>query len=136
MLDDRLSRKLPIVDAPKNCDACGACCLVQGSPPLYLAILDGLYLGEDEPERQDRERVKSLPPDALEAMLKYKEYLRAHRGADDDGPCVWYDHDARNCKWYEHRPSICREFEAGSDVCLDYRLEAGIFPPAAAAEPS
>ena len=111
---------LPIV----TCDDCGACCLDQSTPPLYVYVASVLASGdaaeiaeleEMDAYAEDVGRVRRLPAEAFGDLLDYA----AAGGADSDygRPCFWYDRRTRRCRWYEHRPTICRDFEAGCVEC-------------------
>ena len=96
------------------CDACGACCREQESPPGYVAILAGI----DWPEPADIERVQAMPESI---RVELRAYAAAGCVHDESPACLWYDATAGRCRHYEWRPETCREFEAGSDECRGWR---------------
>lgn len=115
--------QLPVVT---SCDHCGACCMQQSSPPGYLYVL--AMTGEDyadSPFAEDAERIKTLPPEAMEVLLQYRQRLMAGAFQDiGEVPCCWLDVKTRRCRWYEHRPSVCREdLQVGDAGCLAWREE-------------
>jgi uncharacterized protein len=113
---------LPVVPVI-SCQGCGKCCQTQGSPPDLL--WDYETPGVLRAAKAARlplsgwplsEWGRSLPPEALAALLAYHE-----RGVYVDGPCVWYDTASGRCRWYEWRPEACREMEVGGEDCLAWR---------------
>lgn len=108
-----------------SCDGCGACCLMQCSPPMYVYWLD---MPESDDNRDDEDwcRVNSLPEPLKEELREYRRKIRESSGDGpnfDDFACIWLDESTMKCKHYEHRPSICRDFQVGSEECLGWREE-------------
>lgn len=111
---------LPVIE---SCSGCGACCLEQESPPMYLyLLLSGTERNRDD---EDYQRVMSLPDELKTELLTYKDRLVAKQGHPNNGVCLWFDEKTRGCKHYDLRPSICREFERGSDGCHFWRDKYG-----------
>lgn len=114
-----MKRDLTVID---NCDGCCSCCMEQGSPPGYAAVL----LNPDAwpIDTGDHARVAELPLSAKNDLDQY--LLGLDRRSHPEGPCCWLDTKSRRCRYYEHRPQICREFEVGSFECREWRLS---YPP-------
>lgn len=110
---------LPIV---QSCDDCGACCMEQGSPPMYLAYLLGTCPDDGT---DDYKRVCGMPVVLKKELLQYAERL-ARGLPSTDGVCIWFDPGTRRCKHHELRPEICRDFEIGSVECLGWRGSYGV----------
>ena len=109
------------VDPFVSCDGCGACCLMQQSPPMYVYWLD---MPEDDNNRDDEDwqRANSLPSHLKDELREHRRRLRYGGKPDhDDQACIWLDQSTMKCKHYEHRPSICRDFQVGSDECFGWR---------------
>ena len=111
------------MNKPRNCSNCGACCMAQNSPPMYLYAMrrPGEFPADDE----DLGRVRALPDDAREALELYAAEL-ANGGGREDKPCCWLDLETLRCRWYAHRPSICRDLDVGSEGCMVWRAEYNI----------
>jgi Fe-S-cluster containining protein len=104
---------LPIID---SCNDCGACCMEQGSPPGYAAVI---FNSEGWPKwTGDHDRVSRLPEDVRQSLLDHLTDDRRH----PEGPCCWFDEYTGKCRNYEYRPQICRQFEVGSLECREWRL--------------
>lgn len=118
-----MSAALPLLDVlddvlqqrPASCDACGACCRQNGSPPLLLN--SGLGSGDRHPYR-----FAGMPAELISEIDD--AFLGLHRGQEPDDVCVWYDQAARQCRHYEWRPQVCRDFEIASAACLTARRRA------------
>lgn len=103
-----------------SCDGCGACCMMQQSPPMYVYWLD---IPESEENRDDEDWrcANALPEPLKEELREYRRRRRDGEPDSDDLACIWLDQSTMKCKHYEHRPSICRDFQVGSDECLGWR---------------
>ena len=77
---------------------------------------------QDEFFKEDVERIKSLPDEAMHYLRQHMEQVLAGN-TPEDRTCIWLDRRSMKCKFHEYRPSICREFEIGSDDCRDWRRE-------------
>ena len=120
--------QLEIID---TCEGCGACCLEQESPPLYLWILDRLE-GRDNGDIAfhekhnpgDLARVRVLPEELKQELRDYSEHLKVKKlGHPNNDICIWFDEEIRKCKHHDLRPDTCREFEVGDEGCLSWREE-------------
>lgn len=119
-----VAESLPIVQV-ESCEGCGACCMAQGSPPGYIGLIPGHESGlsrDEWPDREDIERVDTMPREAVKILLRYRAQLL--RGeVSGEGPCVWLNQQTKECRFYEFRPQICRDFERGCGGCLEWRAE-------------
>lgn len=114
-----MSVDLPVIE---SCSGCGACCLEQESPPMYLFWL----LSPVRADNEDSLRVRALPDELKAELLSYRDRLVAKQGHPNNKVCLWFDEKTRGCKHYDLRPSICREFERGSSDCHRWREKYGI----------
>lgn len=107
---------LEVID---SCDGCGACCLAQTSPPMYVAILWNREAMEGHPEF---ERVDALPESLKGELQEYIERLKDSSIPNPETPCMWLDAETRRCRHYEHRPNICRDsLERNDENCRAWR---------------
>ncbi len=105
--------------------------MCMGLPPGYygvVAALEGLpeYLFHlCDQNKEERRRVKALPP---EALAELKDVVHGRREYEPDGICIWLDMETRQCRYYKHRPTICSgdAVEIGNDACLTWRKDFGI----------
>ena len=116
-------KSLPILE---SCSGCGACCLEQESPPMYIAYLAGGAPADAPDSFGDAERVNSLPDHLRLELLAYIEHLRSGKSHPRDGCCIWFDEKTRGCRNYEWRPQICRDFERGTEECRNWRNVYGV----------
>lgn len=111
-------------DRVESCDGCGACCMEQESPPMYIGYLTGTFTFDDHP---DARRVAALPVELKRELLEYVDRLRRGRGHPNNDVCLWLDEDTRRCRHYDLRPEICREgVKVDDEVCRAWRRE---YPP-------
>ena len=119
----KMINELPIID---SCDNCSACCMEQESPPGYAMLLSSTEMREKaDLLEEDVQRLRSLPPAALEELHEYLRQLLAGVTRSTRA-CIWLDQTTMRCRHHEHRPMICREFEVGSDECRGWRIAYGI----------
>lgn len=109
--------QLPILD----CGNCGACCLQQESPPMYLLLLLNPQYREHYPE--DAARVVALPGRLKRELHLYSADMKAGKPHPRGGVCLWYDEATKGCGHYDLRPEICRDFEVNSKECHQWREE-------------
>ena len=92
---------MPLVEPPKSCVGCGACCI-------------GLLV-EIEPSDYDG------PPASMTHKVAGGKVEMKRR---EDKSCVALDLDTMLCTIYDNRPTICREFGPEDNVaCLDRLFE-------------
>lgn len=121
---------LPILKSspPVNCNACCACCMHMGSPPLEVFYrgpkdhYEDVWGPWEEQYSDDHRRFMALTP--AERRAVYDDKFRD--GPDEDRPCIWLDLVNMQCGKYDARPDICREFEVGGEGCMTHRRNAGI----------
>jgi|GEM_PF-4725955 len=110
-----------------NCDECGACCVQQSSPGLYIGMLyrDGMSKEEKDWVKEirdsfpeDAERLDKAPDEAKHIL---KQHIARGPSMGDGMPCVWFDSGLRQCRFYEHRPEVCRGLEVGGEGCQRHR---------------
>ena len=98
----------------------------QQSPPGYAMLLSSWEEAQrDDFLKEDVDRIRSLPDDAMQSLRQYMEQLLAGKTREDQ-VCIWLDRQTRKCKYHDSRPSICREFEMGSEECREWREEFNI----------
>ena len=101
--------------------------MTQGSPPGYIGLIGGMKSGlsrEHWPDREDIERVDTLPREALRILLRYRARL-LRKEVSGDGPCVWLNQQTRQCRFHDYRPQICRDMPCGSEPCISWRKDYG-----------
>ena len=109
---------------PDSCEGCGACCLEQLSPPMYVPILcDDL---DYDDTKEDVIRARALPQELQQELRDYWDLMDTGEEHPRDEVCLWFDETTRKCKHYELRPSICREFPFGEEGCLGWRKKYAI----------
>ncbi len=97
-----------------DCEGCGVCCLHMGYPA---------YIQATETQPAESHWV-SMPGELKSELLDYMSRYERPEG-ELDGPCHWFDQQARRCMHHEHRPRVCRDFQVGSQGCVDWRHHYG-----------
>ncbi len=87
---------MPLVEPPKDCHGCGACC--------HDLIVE-LEPNEESPGQE---------------LIKYADLGHRQMKQREDGSCVALDRTTMLCTVYGNRPKVCRDFGPGDNqACLD-----------------